>query len=57
MKHPPINPLPVQELLAESGQRQELELVCQQLQAQVERVGRHVQEGNFKLDTFDQVKR
>ena len=47
----------MQELLAESGQRQELELVCQQLQAQVERVGRHVQEGNFKLDTFDQVKR
>lgn len=48
--------LSVQELLAESGRRQELELVCGQLQAQVERVGRHVQEGNVKVDTFDQVK-
>lgn len=43
--------------MAESGHRQELELICGQLKAQVERVGRHVQEGNFKVDTFDQVKK
>jgi progesterone-induced-blocking factor 1 len=45
-----------QDLRSLRSHKEELELECQQLKQQVKRVGQHVQDGNVKIDMFDQMK-
>ena len=46
----------MQDFYCASSEKEELELVCKQLKQQVQRIGQQVQDGNMKIDMYDQVK-